>query len=80
MSRYTKANHTVYMTFHFRNGWHVQFNGGRLEDAEKIRELAKRGEAWATADARARDRDGEGRCVLATDARTVSEAEATALV
>jgi hypothetical protein len=25
MSRYTKANHSVYMTFFFRSGWQVQF-------------------------------------------------------
>lgn len=31
MSRYTKANHTVYMTFFFRSGWQVQFLEGDLK-------------------------------------------------
>jgi hypothetical protein len=62
MSRYTKANHTVYMTFFFRSGWQVQFVEGNLQtplprtftfaDAEKIRELARRGEAWGTLEAK----------------------------
>ena len=57
MSRYTKATHTVYL--HFMNnhlGWHCQFLEADLKtslprtftfaSAEKIRELARRGEAW----------------------------------
>jgi hypothetical protein len=62
MSRYTKANHSVYMTFFFRSGWQVQFVEGNLKtplprtftfaDAEKIRELARRGEAWGISEAR----------------------------
>ena len=31
MSRYTKANHSVYMTFFFRGGWQVQFTEGELK-------------------------------------------------
>jgi hypothetical protein len=62
MSRYTKANHSVYMTFFFRCGWQVQFLEADLKtplprmftfaDPEKIRELARRGEAWGTSEAR----------------------------
>ena len=61
MSRYTKANHSIYMTFFFRSGWQVQFTEGNLKtplptltfaDPEKIRELARRGEAWGTSEAR----------------------------
>jgi hypothetical protein len=62
MSRYTKVNHSVYMTFFFRSGWQVQFTEGDLKtllprtftfvDPEKIRELARRGEAWGTSEAR----------------------------
>jgi hypothetical protein len=61
MSRYTTANHSVYMTFFFRSGWQVQFTEGDLKtplpgtftfaDPEKIRELARRGEAWGTSEA-----------------------------
>jgi hypothetical protein len=62
MSRYTKANHSVYMSFMSRDGWHVQFLEADLKtalprkftfaDPEKIRELARRGEAWGTSEAR----------------------------
>ena len=62
MSRYTKANHSVYMTFISRCGWQVQFTEGDLKtplprtftftDPEKIRELARRGEAWEMGDGR----------------------------
>jgi hypothetical protein len=31
MSRYAKANHTVYISFFFRGGWHVQFREIGLE-------------------------------------------------
>jgi len=30
-SRYTKANHSVYMTFFFRSGWQVQFTEANLK-------------------------------------------------
>jgi hypothetical protein len=50
------------MTFFFRSGWQVQFTEGDLKtplprtftfaDPEKIRELARRGEAWGTSEAR----------------------------
>jgi hypothetical protein len=59
MSRYTKANHTVYLHFmSSQNGWHCQFLEADLKTslprtftfahADKIRELARRGEAWGT--------------------------------
>src|SRR5579859_2315554 len=56
MSRYTKANHRVYMQFVRRDVWHVTFLEPGLQtplpktlifkDEGKIRELARRGEAW----------------------------------
>jgi hypothetical protein len=62
MSRYTKANRSVYMSFMYRDGWYVQFLEADLKtplprtftfaDPEKIRELARRGEAWGTSEAR----------------------------
>jgi hypothetical protein len=55
MSRYDRPSHRVYMTFFQREGWYVQFLEADLKtplprkltftDPEKIRELAKRGEA-----------------------------------
>jgi hypothetical protein len=62
MSRYTKTNHSVYMSFISRDGWHVQFLESDLKtplprtlkfaDPEKIREMARRGEACGTSEAR----------------------------
>lgn len=62
MSRYTKATHVVYMYFFQRSGWQVQFTEVDLKtplprkltfaDSEKIRELARRGEAMGTSEAR----------------------------
>ncbi len=62
MSRYDCPSHRVYMYFFKRGGWEVQFLEGDLKtalslkltftDPEKIRELAKRGEAWGTSEAR----------------------------
>jgi hypothetical protein len=62
MSRYDIPSHRVYMSFFFKSGWQVQFLEADLKtalprkltfnDPEKIRELAKRGEAWATSEAR----------------------------
>ena len=62
MSRYTKASHTVHMSFFFRKGWQVQFLEAYLKtplprtftfsNPEKVRELARRGEAWGTSEAR----------------------------
>jgi hypothetical protein len=56
MSRYDRPSHRVYMTFFQRAGWYVQFLEADLKtalprkltfsDPEKIRELARRGEAW----------------------------------
>jgi hypothetical protein len=50
------------MSFMSRDGWYVQFLEGDLKtplprtftfaDPEKIRELARRGEAWGTSEAR----------------------------
>jgi hypothetical protein len=62
MSRYDRPSHRVYMTFFFREVWQVQFVESDLKtplprmftfaDPEKIRELARRGEAWGTSEAR----------------------------
>jgi hypothetical protein len=62
MSRYDRPSHRVYCTFFFRKGWQVQFCEADLKtplprklifkDPEKIRELARRGEAWGTSEAR----------------------------
>lgn len=57
MSRYTKASHQVYMRFMSRDrGWFCEFLEPDLKTplpkkltfahADKIRELARRGEAW----------------------------------
>jgi hypothetical protein len=58
MSRYTKANHRIFMQFVRREVWHVTFLEPGLQrplpktltfkDEGKIRELARRGEAWQT--------------------------------
>jgi hypothetical protein len=55
MSRYTKANHRIFMQFVRRDVWHVSFLEPGLQtplpktltftDEGKIRELARRGEA-----------------------------------
>jgi len=55
MSRHDRPSHRIYMTFFFRAGWQVQFLEADLKaplprqftftDPEKIRELARRGEA-----------------------------------
>jgi hypothetical protein len=62
MSRYDRTSHQVYMTFFFGQGWQVQFLEMDLktplprrltfDDPEKIWELAKRGEARVTSEAR----------------------------
>jgi hypothetical protein len=62
MSRFDKPSHQVYMYFFLRSGWQVQFLQPDLKtplprkltfkDPEKIRELARRGEAWGTSEAR----------------------------
>lgn len=62
MSRYDRPSHRVYMTFFLRAGWQVQFCEVDLKtplprqftfaDPEKIRELARRGQALGTAEAR----------------------------
>ena len=56
MSRYDRPSHRVYMTFFYWAGWYVQFLEADAKtplprtftftDPEKIRELARRGEAW----------------------------------
>src|SRR5580692_4958693 len=62
MSRYDRPSHRVYMSFFLRSGWQVQFLEPDLKtplprkftfaDAEKIRELARRGEAWGDSESR----------------------------
>ena len=60
MSRYTKSTHRVLMQFFRRDLWHVSFLEPGLQtllpkkltltDEGKIRELARRGEAWRTSE------------------------------
>jgi hypothetical protein len=62
MSRFDRPSHRVYMSFMFRQGWHVQFLEADLKtplprrlsfaDPDKIREMARRGEAMQTSEAR----------------------------
>jgi hypothetical protein len=62
MSRFNRASHRVYMTFFLREGWYVEFCEEDLRthlprtfafsDPERIRELAKRGEALGTSESR----------------------------
>jgi hypothetical protein len=62
MSRYAKANHRIFMRFVRRDVWHVTFLEPGLQtplpktltfrDEGKIRELARRGEAWQTSEDR----------------------------
>jgi hypothetical protein len=59
MSRYDRPSHKVYMTFFYRSGWHVQADAKTplprqftFKDPEKIRELARRGEAWRDSESR----------------------------
>lgn len=62
MSRYDRPSHRVFMTFFYRAGWQVQFVEADLKtplprqftftDPEKIRELARRGEAWGDSESR----------------------------
>jgi hypothetical protein len=62
VSRYDRPSHRVYMSSFRRNGWQVQFLEADLKtplprkltftDAEKIRELARRGEAWGNSESR----------------------------
>jgi hypothetical protein len=62
MSRYEKPTHQVYMYFFLRSGWQVQVLQPDLKtplplkltfaDPEKIRELARRGGAWGTSEAK----------------------------
>jgi hypothetical protein len=62
MFRYDRPSHRVYMSFFLRDGWHVQFLESDLKtplplkltfsDPEKIREQARRGEAWGDSENR----------------------------
>ena len=62
MSRYDRPSHRVFMTFFQRSGWQVQFLEADLKtplprkltftDPEKIRELARKGEAWGDSESR----------------------------
>jgi hypothetical protein len=78
MSRYTKANHRIYMRFERRQHWRVSFVEAGLEtelprkltfmSPGEILELARRGEAWGTVeDRQALERAiaaGQGGCHL----------------
>jgi hypothetical protein len=58
ISRYTRANHNIYMRFERREQWHVAFFEAGLHtelprklvftSPGKILELARKGEAWGT--------------------------------
>lgn len=60
MSRYDKPSHRIYMRFTFRQGWRVTFLEADLKrtlprsltfaDPDKIRQLARRGEAIGTSE------------------------------
>jgi hypothetical protein len=62
VSRYDRPSHQIYMYFFLRSGWQVQFLEPDLKtplprkftfaDPEKIRELARRGEAWGDSESR----------------------------
>ncbi len=62
MSRYDRPSHTIYMTFFYRAAWQVSFLEAdaktplprhlTFKDPEKIRELARKGEAAGTSEAR----------------------------
>ena len=62
MSRFDRPVHRVYCTFFCRNGWQVQFTEADLKtplprrltfaSPEKIRALARKGEAMADAESR----------------------------
>ena len=62
MSRYDRPSHRVFMTFFLRSGWQVQFLESDLRtplprkftftDPDKIRELARKGEAWGDSESR----------------------------
>jgi hypothetical protein len=62
MSRYDRPSHRVYMYFQFRGDWQIQFLEADLRtplprtltctDPEKIRQLARRGEAWGDSESR----------------------------
>jgi hypothetical protein len=62
MSRYDRPSHQVYMSFFFRKVWQVQFLESDLKtllprkltfaDPQKIRKLARHGEAWGDSESR----------------------------
>jgi hypothetical protein len=62
MSRFEQSIHRVYCTFFCRGGWHVQFTSSDLKtplprrltfaDPEKIRQLARKGEALGDSESR----------------------------
>jgi hypothetical protein len=62
MSRYDRPRDRVFMTFLYRAGWQVQLYEADLKtplqrkftfkDPEKIRDLARRGEAWGDSESR----------------------------
>jgi hypothetical protein len=62
MSRYDRPSHRIFMTFFQREGWNVSFleadaktplpRSFTFKDPGKIRELARRGEALGTSEAK----------------------------
>ena len=62
MSRYDRPSHKIYMSFFHRSGWQVQFLEAdaktplprrfTFKNPEKIRQLARKGEAMGTLEAR----------------------------
>jgi hypothetical protein len=62
MSRYDRPSHRVYMVFFVRQGWQAQFLEADLKtplpkkltfnDPDKIRELARHGQAWGDSESR----------------------------
>ena len=86
MSRYTKANHRIYMQFVRRDVWYVTFLEPGLQtplpktltfrDEGKIRELARRGEAWGDSESRQMLEYAIAKSVYATIARPIRAVEA----
>ena len=62
MSRFDRAVHRIYCSFFWRSGWQVQFTEADLKtpllrrltfaDPEKIRQLARKGEALGDSESR----------------------------
>ena len=91
MSRYDRPSHRVFMTFFLRSGWQVQFLEADLRtplprkftftDPDKIRELARKGEAWRNSESRQMPEvrhieNGRGGDLPEAHPRSVRQAEA----